>query len=562
MSASDKKRLRKEQNVAAQTKRQKQQRKEDRSLKAYTVTFIVVMVLLVAILVGLFVRTPIEGLINRSIKAAKIGDHTLSTVDLSYFYIDSISNHYSSYYNNYGSSANMYAQVMEGIDFTKPLNEQIKDESTNQTWADYYVDEALKNAQQIYALYDLASADESFKLNDSNQEYLDNLEDYLDLSASYSGASDAKTYLRSFYGVGANLKTFKKYSEVSMIASQYYDEHKESLKYVDADFRNYEADKMFEYDSYSYAVYTLSASKYLTGGTVTKDEDGKETTTYTDEEKQASIDAAKAEAAALAVAENNTLEAFNAAIAALSINKDAETAPTATEYNDYLYDQLTNPDIQKWLKEDGRKAGDITFIESATTAEDENGEEVTTINGYGVVLCIERNENLMKLQNVRHILVQFEGGTTDSTTGETTYTDEEKAAAKSEAQALLEEYLAGEMTEDAFAEMANEHSDDTGSNTVGGLYEDVYPGQMVTNFNDWCFAEDRQTGDTGLVETDYGYHVMYYVSADETTYRDYMINNDMITAEMERWTKEESEKLAIEKIKLSGLQLDFVLLAS
>ena len=38
---------------------------------------------------------------------------------------------------------------------------------------------------------------------------------------------------------------------------------------------------------------------------------------------------------------------------------------------------------------------------------------------------------------------------------------------------------------------------------------------MTTEFNDWCFDPSRQPGDTGIVETDYGYHIMYYVGTDD-----------------------------------------------
>lgn len=41
------------------------------------------------------------------------------------------------------------------------------------------------------------------------------------------------------------------------------------------------------------------------------------------------------------------------------------------------------------------------------------------------------------------------------------------------------------------------------------------PGQMVDSFDAWCFDEARQPGDTGIVKTDYGYHVMYFVSKGE-----------------------------------------------
>ena len=37
---------------------------------------------------------------------------------------------------------------------------------------------------------------------------------------------------------------------------------------------------------------------------------------------------------------------------------------------------------------------------------------------------------------------------------------------------------------------------------------------MVTAFNDWCFDASRKPGDTGVVETDYGYHIMYFVGED------------------------------------------------
>ena len=62
-----------------------------------------------------------------------------------------------------------------------------------------------------------------------------------------------------------------------------------------------------------------------------------------------------------------------------------------------------------------------------------------------------------------------------------------------------------------FAELAMQESSD-GSKYVGGLYTGVYEGQMVTAFNDWCFDSSRKPGDTDVVETEYGAHVMYFVN--------------------------------------------------
>ena len=36
---------------------------------------------------------------------------------------------------------------------------------------------------------------------------------------------------------------------------------------------------------------------------------------------------------------------------------------------------------------------------------------------------------------------------------------------------------------------------------------------MVEPFETWCFDEARVIGDTGLVKTSYGYHVMYFVGS-------------------------------------------------
>ena len=117
-----------------------------------------------------------------------------------------------------------------------------------------------------------------------------------------------------------------------------------------------------------------------------------------------------------------------------------------------------------------------------------------------------------KFVDVRHILLQVEGGTA-AEDGSVTYSDEEWAACEAEAQAILDQWLAGDKTEESFAALANEKSEDPGSNTTGGLYENVTEGQMVQPFNDWCFDESRVYGDYGLVQTSYGYHVMFFVES-------------------------------------------------
>lgn len=118
-----------------------------------------------------------------------------------------------------------------------------------------------------------------------------------------------------------------------------------------------------------------------------------------------------------------------------------------------------------------------------------------------------------KLVDARHILIGPDGGTADEN-GVVSYSEEEWAACEAEAQAILDEFLSGDKTEDTFAAMATEKTDDGGSRNTGGLYEGIYKGQMVKPFEEWCFDDSRAYGDTGLVKTDYGYHIMYYVGSE------------------------------------------------
>lgn len=114
-----------------------------------------------------------------------------------------------------------------------------------------------------------------------------------------------------------------------------------------------------------------------------------------------------------------------------------------------------------------------------------------------------------KYVNVRHILILPDGATIDTIYSQT-FSEEAWASAESKAQGILDQWKQGAATEESFASMANSYSADTGSNTAGGLYSDVYQGEMMETFDAWCFDPARQVGDTGLVKTAAGWHVMYY----------------------------------------------------
>lgn len=131
-----------------------------------------------------------------------------------------------------------------------------------------------------------------------------------------------------------------------------------------------------------------------------------------------------------------------------------------------------------------------------------------------------------KMVNVRHILVQPEKDIdSDGDLASDSSSDEAWAAAEQSANDIYAQWKE-DPTEENFAEFATYNSMDPGSMNNGGLYEDVFPGQMVTEFNDWCFDPARKPGDNGIVKTDYGYHIMYFSGFGEETYWHSVAKND------------------------------------
>ena len=545
MSASSKKKLRNEQNAAKLTEKQLAEQKEAKKLKLYTTIFVAVIAVMLVIAIGVGVSQAVSnsGIREKNTVAMTVGEHEISNAQLSYYYIDTIQNFYNQYYS--------YLYYF-GLDTTQPLDEQVYDSSTGETWADYFLSSAMNSVQSIYAMYD-AAVEAGFTLPEEDQTTLENSIATAELYATLNSFSDVDAYLQAMYGSGASEEGYREYMEVSLLADAYYVAYGDSLTYEDADLRAAEADNYNAYSAFSYNYYYLNASKFLEGGTT--DEEG--TTTYSDEEKAASVAAAEAAAKALTSDEITSVSEFDTAIAELSINAEATTSTTSTVYTDYNYANISSV-LVDWISDASRKEGDKTYIANESTTTDEDNNEVTTINGYYVLYFVGSTDNNFAMKNARHILVEFET-TTDETTGESLTTEEDKAAAKATAEEILLQWKTGDATEESFAALANEKSSDTGSNTNGGLYENIYPNQMVDTFEDWCYDESRKPGDTGIIETDYGYHVMYFVGDSELTYRDYMIQNDLISNDVSEWYASLLEATPMEVKNTSYIAKDLVL---
>ena len=176
-----------------------------------------------------------------------------------------------------------------------------------------------------------------------------------------------------------------------------------------------------------------------------------------------------------------------------------QTCLLASAYSDQLYSQpeFTDQEIEAYF--------------------DDYAEEYAA---YG----IEKTDEPMV--NLRHIMLLPEDPE-----------DEESwSRAEAELQEIYDQWLAGDATEESFAALAEEYSQDGASvgnggdwtqAFNGGLYQQVYNGAMDEAFTQWLFQEDRQPGDTAMIRSASGWHLLYYASSDPEAYWHYAAELDL-----------------------------------
>ena len=525
--------------------RQRQEAQEAKKLKVYTTTFWIVMALCLCIVVTTVLSNPVKNVLYKNNVAVTIGDHEVSSVELNYFFIDTVND----YINQFGE----YASYL--LDTTTPLNKQVIDKETGETLADSLLKAAESTLKRTYALYDLAM-EKGFKLDEEDEKAIDTLVTNMEFYAMYYGYGDVKSYLQGIYGNGSEVESYKEYQRINLIADRYYAEYAETLDYNDEQIREYEAgkdgegenakDRFHNFSSVTYSYYYVACNKW----TPEKDDKGNKIE-YTADQLKEAREKAKAAAEALAADKFEDLAAFDKAIGEMEINKDEKTKPTASRFEDQLVPQVSHNDVREWLISKDLKEGDLTVIENSTGEGDKK-----EVKGYYVVRFGSLDENRFNLKDVRHILIKFEGGKYNSTTGQTTFTDAEKKAALEKAEKIYNEWVKSGASEEDFKDLVEEHSGDTASVEDGGLYENVFPGQMVEKFEDFCYDENRKPGDHGIVESTSGYHIMLFVGDSDVTYRDFMIKAELRADELEEWLDDLVEKLDYELVSKKHVEMD------
>ena len=513
MSASREKKNRPAQTgsgwVDPKTAREAKQRKEEkRNHLLYGTIFVIFLLVAAAAIVWK------SNIIQRTATAVTIDGEKYTAAEVNYYY----QNLYQTFLqNNYS-----YLSYI-GIDTTTSLKDQTvssmgtmftgAEEGT--TWHDYFLDQALDQMADTQALEAAAEAD-GYTWTDEMQASLDESMEALSSNAATYGYTE-KQYLSMIFGSTMTKSVYEEQTKRSILVSSYITDYQNSLTYTED-----ELEEAYEADSNS---YDLVSAQYVrvSGTAATTDDEGNEIEVT--EEMSAE---------AMATAKEIADQIYADWQAGGDLQELADASEGSATYTDTDSATYASSTLNDWLFDDAREAGDSAVLE------DESG------SAYYVAVFESKSRNDYDTVDVRHILIQPEASELSS--DDEGYEDDvaaKKAEALEKAEALLEEWKAGEATEDSFAELAKTNSSD-GSASEGGLYTEVYKGQMVAEFEDWCFDPARQAGDTGVVETTYGAHVMYFVGYD-TPYWQVQVRNNLRTDAVNQWYEEKTGELTVEQ---------------
>lgn len=491
------------------------------------------------------------------IRAVTIDGKSYSMSELSCYYMmayTSVANQVSAYDQQLGDG---YGKKFIGFDTSlSPADQTTKDDEGNVvTWDEYFLQEAIESMANIKRYYN-AAIEAGVELSEEDaasiQETLDNFK-------SSAGDYSVSKLLSMNYGKGVTVKLFKKVLTEQYIVSAYQEQLQEELKngYTDADIEKIYQEDITAYDVVTVRWYTIDVESDTSAEAASGEEES------SDAERAPIAEELKAQEfiGKVKAQQNYNEETFKATVLEY-VGKDDENYETYKKNEATLLQKIqksaissnVSEDAANWLYEqDGngnyvRQTGDMNYFLNA----DET--VVYILYATGTPFRDDTHQT-----SVRHILVKYPTETTEAVSGEdstdteeTTVSAEVKSECKSEAESILAQYKdyineneSGVADEEYFGELASKLSDDTGSQRDGGLCSDLKnDGHYVASFEDWVFAEGefdgetRTAGDTGIVETEFGYHVMYYVGAHDhpiwyETIRDERANED--------WEKKQKE---------------------
>lgn len=417
---------------------------------------VLLLVLILVLSMTFFVSC---GTISDDAPAVKVGQTEVSLAEFRYQFNGNI----SAFKTKYASRI----ETTNEIDFSKPLDEQIRDEDTGSTWADYFAEVTVRSLKNYCILAEDARVN-GLTLSEEDIAMVDaqvaSLNEYL-LSKGITS--------EDMFGAGMTIDLYRSSLERNLLGSNRYYDYIETLEIPYDECYEYAKSKPETYLTLSYYFYEFKASDY-----------------------NASYEEARTAATELAemITDPHDFEKL------LYENVLDETEKQ--EYNEgkyyahEVYHSYLSKELQKWGFEAGRKSGDYTIL----TGSD------------GLVLCVCAAIDLPTYlsYDLRHIFIP-----TDENVGGNAGVKQ----AETDALDIVSEWESNGKTEDAFASLAVQYSKDTLTSKNGGLSENTVLSGMGDGSFDWITSEERVYGDVSVFTDAEGAHIIFYIGEGMPTWQ-------------------------------------------
>ena len=384
------------------------------------------------------------------------------------------------------------------IDTTKSYDTQMTtDEDGNEiSWAQKFENDTVDQIQYITAYYEEASAN-GVELTQAQKDNISTSLEGLKTTASDNDKS-VNDYIAEIYGDYCGYATLEKMLQQCYIAENYYQQKQLEYTVTTEQEQAYFEEHKTEYENVSFAYLQIP---YEEGGAQAALENAK---SYISDIK--TVDDMKK---LIPIACKELIDDYVAQGYASTTDECAEMLAENIEASISAGESGFIQEAIDWLFSENTAVGSCDAFDDADNSL--------------VYLLLKTSEPVAdesQVYSVRHILVtpKTDDENAQATAdGKTEYTDEQWADAEKKANEILDEYNSTDKTEKDFALLAEKYSDDTESTSngssglYGGLYEGISLGQMVPSFEEWALDSSRQFGDVGIVKSDYGYHIMFFV---------------------------------------------------
>lgn len=429
--------------------------------------------------------------------ALTVNDTDVSIGMYNYYYTAVVNNYLQ--YANYG-----YYNIDTTVDYAKQPTQDA--DGKNTTWAKVFQNDTINQIQYMTSYYE-AAVKAGTELTEEQKSTMKEQLDYVKESASSSDLSVDK-YISQTYGEYCGYATLKKMLTQGYLAQNYYTEHSVETKATDEEIEKYFNDHKGDYTSVGFAYLQMP---YDTEDDASRTKVEKEAVKYAKD-----IKTIKDLKKALPNASKDLIDQYVSAGYFENAEEGAETLAANVETTLTQADTSFTEEGINWLFSEQTKVGDCS-----TFTDTENGIV------YIILKTAEPVVDDTEVYTVRHILVMPHSEEEEKETEadehaeenkkDIEYTEAQWAQAKKKADKILKKFNSGKKTEYEFALLAEEYSEDTESTSngqsgaFGGIIASTPLGTMVKPFEEWSIDKARKYGDTDIVKSKFGYHVMFFV---------------------------------------------------